>query len=196
MARGGSRYGAGRPAHKVTAESVQRVDVRLWARRGYFDARNWFSWSWNRGGEPSGSITVRTTSDSATLSYRIRDRYSDEWTEKNQVVPIVPTPCNYGGNRKWFHCPVCSRRCELLFLRASRFACRHCQMVAYTSQSGGPIDRLTHKLHKLRARTEGGKPRGMRWATYERLVTGANDIEEIAERQIASRCFALFGATE
>lgn len=193
MARGGSRYGAGRPAHKVTAESVQRIEVRRWSRAGNFNGNFHFSCGWNRGGEPSGSISVCTSQDSAVLSYRIKDLYSNEWSDKRQFVAVVSTPCKYGGNRKWFQCPTCNRRCEVLYLRTSRFACRHCQKIAYTSQSGGPIERLTHKLHKLRARVEGGKRKGMRRATYERLMDQACGTEDAVEQRIAARCLALFG---
>lgn len=193
MSRGGSRYGAGRPAHNVTAESVQRIEVRRWSQAGYFNGNFHFSCGWNRGGEPTGSISVETTQDSAILSYRIKDLRTAEWSDKRQVVPVGQTLCNYGGNRKWFHCPVCNRRCELLYLRASRFACRCCQKVSYTSQSGGPIDRLTHKLHKLRARLEVGKSKRMRSETYHRLWAKMSDIEDVADRQITDRCLAMFG---
>lgn len=192
MSRGGSRYGAGRPAHNVTAESVQRIEVRRWSRAGCFNGNYRFSCGWNRGGQPTGGISVETTQDSAILSYRIKDFRGDDWQEKMQFVPVVRTACNYGGWRNWFQCPACNRRCELLYLRASRFACRYCQKVAYTSQSGGPIERLTHKLHTLRARIERGKPRGMRWATYERLWERANGTEDAAEHCISAQCLALF----
>ena len=107
------------------------------------------------------------------------------------VVPVVRTACSYGGNRKWFQCPVCQRRCELLYLRAYRFACRKCQRVAYTSQSGGPMDRLMHKSHKLQARIDGGRPRGMRWRTYERIWEQVNAVEAEADQHFAVRCASL-----
>ena len=58
MARGGMRYGAGRSGYKATMESLQRVDVRLWARAAVFvqGVEKSFLWQWTRGGEPSGSI--------------------------------------------------------------------------------------------------------------------------------------------
>lgn len=194
MGTGGSRYGAGRPAHNIKAESVPRVDVRLWARSGYFERASYFTCGWNRGGEPSGSITVQSSPDSATLIYRIKDLYNDEWQDKRQVVPVVRTACSYGGSRKWFQCPVCQRRCELLYLRAYRFACRKCQRVAYTSQSGGPMDRLMHKSHKLQTRIDGGRPKGMRFATYERIWKQVNEIEEQVDRNFAMRCASLMRA--
>jgi hypothetical protein len=191
MGTGGSRYGAGRPAHNLKAESVQRVDVRRWARSGYFERDSYFSWGWNCGGEPSGNINVQSTPDSATLIYRIKDRYNDEWQDKRQVVPVVRTPCAYGGSRKWFRCPVCARRCELLYLRAYRFACRKCQRIAYTSQSGGTMDRLMNKSHKLQAKVADGRPKGMRWRTYDRIWEQVNDIEARVDHHFLARCAAL-----
>ena len=192
MSRGGSRYGAGRPAHNIKAESVQRVEIRRWVRAGYFDGNHYFSAGWNRGGEPTGSISVQTTRDSAVLSYRIKDFQSDEWQDKRQHIPVELTPCNYGGNRRWFRCPVCQRRCESLFLRSHRFACRLCQKVAYSSQAGGPIDRMTHKLHKMRARLDHGKPCGMRWSTFNKLRDRAETIEVIVDQMIGNRWASLF----
>lgn len=191
MSRGGSRYGAGRPAHNIKAESVQRIEVRRWSRAGYFTGNFFFSTSWNRGGEPTGSISVQTTRDSAVLSYRIKDFRSDEWQDKRQFIPVLQTPCNYGGSRRWFRCPVCQRRCEVLYLRAYRFACRKCQRIAYTSQSGGPMDRLTHKSHKLQARVANGKPNGMRRVTYNRIWEQVNEIEELCNRHFAARLVRL-----
>ncbi len=191
MGAGGSRYGAGRPAHNLKAESVPRVDVRRWARSGYFERASYFSWGWNRGGEPSGSINVQSSPDSMTLIYRIKDRYTDEWQDKQQVVPIVHTACGYGGTRAWFRCPVCYRRCALLYLRAYRFACRKCQRVAYSSQSGNAMDRLMQKSHKLRAEISDGKPKGMRWRTYDQICEQVGEIEERVDRQFLARCSSL-----
>ena len=191
MGRDGHRYNAGRPAHNVKAEQMHRVDIRLWARAGYFDNVGNFACGWNRGGEPSGSINVLTTTDSATLIYRVKDRHDDQWHDKRQRITLVSTPCQYGGARKWFTCPVCARRCEVLYLRARRFACRKCQRVAYRSQSGGPIDRLIHKSQKLRTPIENGKPKWMRWATFERRWELAYAVEEVVDSRSAARWAGL-----
>ena len=188
MGTGGTRSGAGRPAHNIKAESVPRVDVRLWARSGHLESASCFTCSWNRGGESAGNITVQSSPDCATLIYRIKDMYSDEWQDKRQVVPIDRTACGYGGSRNWFRCPVCSRRCELLYLRAYRFACRKCQRVAYTSQSSEPMARLIHKSHKLQAKVAEGRPKGMRWRTFYRIWEQVHEIEEVAELHFLARC--------
>jgi len=170
---------------------VPRLDVRLWARSGHFESASYFNWGWNRSGEPSGNINVQASPDSVTLIYRIKDMYNDEWQDRRQVIPIDRTACRYGGSRRWFRCPVCHRRCELLYLRSSRFACRKCQKVAYTSQSGGPMDRLQHKSYKLRDPIENGRPKGMRWRTYDRIWEQVTEIEEVVDRHFLARCASL-----
>ena len=103
MARGGSRWGAGRPGYRVKAEQLQRVDVREWVRRGYLGRSGGFSWSWQRGGEPTGSIAVyMSPPDFLTLKYTFTiDGVSRDVSER---VSIARTPCPYGGSRPWFTC--------------------------------------------------------------------------------------------
>jgi hypothetical protein len=195
MAKGGSRYGAGRPGYKLAAESLKRVDVRLWARRGYFndELTRSFSWSWTRGGEPSGSISVTTSTREAVLDYRVQPVGCEEWQAKRDRARMSTTSCRFGGVRHRFHCPTCGRRCEVLYLRFGRFACRKCNRVAYTSQRGDALDRLTHKLHKLRDRIDDGRPRGMHRKTWEQVIEKMCDIEMQADSLLATRATALFG---
>ncbi len=196
MAKGGSRYGAGRPGYKVTAESLHRVDVRLWVRKRYIcqDAERRFSWSWTSNGEPGGSINVAASTRETVLNYRLRASTGDDWQAKRDCVTMSQTPCRYGGVRHWFHCPTCQRRCEVLYLRFGRFACRQCNRVAYTSQRGGPLDRLQHKLTKLQNTKGEHRPRGMHHKTWERLQNDSFELELQLDDLFASRAIALFGA--
>ena len=79
-------YG-GRP----TCEICQSIDVRRWHREGRLQAGQWFPYSWTCGGEPSGSIGVRTETDTVVLSFRSRSLESAEWKSVEQRVPIVWT---------------------------------------------------------------------------------------------------------
>jgi hypothetical protein len=195
MAKGGSRFGAGRPSYKATAESLQRVDVRLWAQRGYFadDNERHFSWSWTRGGEPSGSINVHATRSRVELTYRISTN-GGEWQNRSDQVEMSQTTCRFGGMRNWFQCPCCGRRCELLYLRFARFACRTCNRVSYASQSGGHYDRLLHKLHKLQKRIDCGRPKGTHLRTWEGLLDRAFDLEETVDSLLSARITHLYRA--
>jgi hypothetical protein len=182
MAKGGSRYGAGRPGYRVVGETLQRIDIRLWSRKGYLqgDTEHSFSWHWARNDKPSGSIGVRANRETVTLDYRLQVNGGD-WSDQREVVAIERTACRFGGARCWFHCPHCGRRCELLYMRFGRFACRHCNRISYGPQSGGRYDRLLHKFHKLRGRADKGRPKGMHLRTWERMVERVCDLEETVD---------------
>jgi hypothetical protein len=74
--------------------------------------------------------------------------------------------------------PGCGRRAAILY-GGPTFTCRHCGELAYASQGERAAARAIRRVHKLRERLgwgpslsfeHGDKPKGMRWATFERLV--------------------------
>jgi hypothetical protein len=107
-------YG-GRP----TCEGCKSIDVRRWHREGRLRAGQYFSSSWTRGGEPSGSIRVCTEADAVVLMFESQRRGHTEWKPVLQRVPITWTACHLGGRRAWFRCNVisggryCGRRVAL-----------------------------------------------------------------------------------
>ena len=132
-----------------------------------------------RDGEPSGSIGVRVHDpQSLSLEYSVIE--DGHRRSANQAITVVRLPCRYGGSRAMFQCPVCWCRCMLLYMRASRFACRQCQRVAYSSQSEDLMGRAWRKQQKAEAKLgeHWQRPRGMRTATYERLMQSIWDCEE------------------
>jgi hypothetical protein len=72
-----------------TCESCKSIDVRRWHREGRLRAGQHFSWSWTCGGEPSGTIKVRTEGDAVVLIYRARSLLATEWKPIEQRVPIT-----------------------------------------------------------------------------------------------------------
>lgn len=163
MAKGGARYGAGRPAYNVKAEHVARVDIRVWHKRGLLWDGGRNTWSWSRGDERAGSITFSVSEHAINLIYSINGN------DESQRIARASTPCHYGGYRPWFCCPVCQRKTALLYLRSGRFACRGCQRVSYSTQSGTSHDRVCNLYHRLATKIEDGKPKWQRWATFNRL---------------------------
>lgn len=173
------RYGAGRPSYKVKAEHLQRVEIGRWHRGGYLRAGQSFTWRWHRGDEPTGSIGVLVhAADSLALQYMVGS--DGQRRDGSQTIRLARTACNYGKSRPWFVCPVCQRRAGVLYMRAGRFACRHCQRVSYSSQSDDMLDRMWRKQAKLEARLCDGwtRPKGMRQFTYERLIAALANCEE------------------
>jgi hypothetical protein len=55
-----------------TCESCPSIDVRQWHREGRLNPGQRFSWSWRRGGEPAGSITVRVEPAAVVLVEQLR----------------------------------------------------------------------------------------------------------------------------
>jgi hypothetical protein len=121
------------------------------------------------------SITVYTSA-SVTLDYRTRRH--GEWQNKRYDVMVEWTVCHFGGTRPWWNCPCCGKRVAVLWA-GSTYACRDCQQINYESTRRSESDKPFDRANKLRRRLGwvpgvahdmGGKPKGMHWTTYARLL--------------------------
>jgi len=105
-----------------------------WRRRWYAQAQ-------------SMEVEAIATSDVEHAgSVRIRYEISRRLTGKRELfdynVELEASPCNFGGIRYWFVCPVlhdgapCGERVAKLYLPPNRkhFGCRHCYNLTYRSQ--------------------------------------------------------------
>lgn len=198
--------GSGRRWHygaKDATDDYRALDVRRWQRDGLLTPGRAFGWNWMRHGETVASIQVRTEADRVILSYQHRSG-GGEWESEEYPVRLDWTPCTYGRRRAWFLCPArgCRRRVAILYGEAI-FACRHCYGLAYPSQREAAYDRQARRADKIRARLgwepgilngEGGKPKGMRWQTFERL-TAEHDAFVGESLAGMARRFKLFDQT-
>lgn len=182
MGKGGARCGAGRPAYRAKAEQLMRVDIREWSRRGLLWNGGHNTWTWSRGGERTGSITFNVS------EYAINLIYSINGEDASQRISRMATSCSYGGSRPWFQCPICQSRTALLYMRSGRFACRKCQRVSYSTQSGSSHERICNLYHRLAARLEDGKPKWQRWATFNKLE---ERFQRVSDAFDASLCWRL-----
>lgn len=195
MAKGGSRLGAGRPGYKVKGEQLHRVDVRVWARQGQISRAHAFSWSWYRGGEPTGSIGVTVFPQSAVrLIYTMTA--DGEKRNIDERVALIYKPCNFGGARPWFQCPRCARQVAVLYMRSGRMACRHCQRVAYSSQSEDVMARTWREQRRIEDRLgdDWQRPKGMRQCTYGRLMDRLASCEQRREEAFCVAAQRLFSS--
>jgi hypothetical protein len=126
---------------------------------------------------------------------RVFDKRS--WETIDLSFDLLTTIPPHGGTRWWFRCR-CGRRTAKLYRPRGReeFACRECHQLAYTSQRESEPDRLRRRATKIRQRLgertvfgfpwpgaidgEPTKPKGMRWETYHRLRSEADQLEERA----------------
>lgn len=93
-----------------------------------------------------------------------------------QQIEIVTTSCNFRGERRWFLCPGCDRRCAIL---RTGLLCNECLGGRHRSELRAPVDRLSAKARRLRRQLGQQepnptfpippKPHRMRWHTYLRI---------------------------
>jgi hypothetical protein len=171
MSRGGSRYGAGRPGWHAKTSGKHCIDVRRLHRDGNLNIERCVTLQWSDG----ATIGMTTSPNAVTLIYRYKGR-DGNGRDVNQCVSIDRTPCNYGNARPWFCCPRCWRRVAILYLWNVPL-CRKCARLAYPSQSDDALGRSWRRTCKVERKLAGGadkwnhrRPRGMRDATYSKLV--------------------------
>jgi hypothetical protein len=93
-------------------------------------------------------------------------------------IPIEKQPCNYGGFRYFFRCPLCQNRMRFLYLaQNSVFLCRQCLNLSYETQNLRLTRRNHHMSNKIKKaiKARGGdldsyqKPPRMHQRTYQLL---------------------------
>lgn len=183
--RGSGRYW--RWSNTTTIEEVKRIDIRFMRRRGLLKP-NWTgTLNWTRSdGAPLGDIRYTCYAERIVFHYRYRNG-ADEWESVDPVVRFDRTPCNMGGERVWFICPSCYRRCEVLCLAGKYPACRKCYRLPYRSQCSDRIGRLQLRQDKLEALLWGDKRKWWRRpkrerleAEWERIAIAADDAFVLA----------------
>jgi hypothetical protein len=164
---------------------MHSIDLAWLRRKKLLKPGQWSSLRWSRGGHETGSIRIACVQEGMLLSYRQRER-GGEWQDVSEIVSLVETTTRFGGRRQWFLCLSCRRRCRILY-GGAYFRCRRCMNLKYDTQYEPAFARAATRALKIRERLggKGGiddpfpeKPKGMRWATYERL----RDEEERLQR--------------
>ena len=141
---------------KQLAESSNRLSIFWLNKQGYLN-RDYsqhgggikWTYGWN---DSESSISFFVTRDNwgtpmektyIELKYIHTDRSDDKKDHIVSRVDLIETPCNYGGKRYWFICPLyksgiyCGRRVGVLFSIGKWFGCRHCGEIAYAKQMEG-----------------------------------------------------------
>lgn len=197
----GRRSGSGRS--KV--EACRSIDVNRLHREGCLRGGWMGGWQWTVDGEKVASINLRAEAERLHLTYRARIGGGD-WKDVAESVGIVRVVCRYGGARPYFICPgvvngrACGRRVTKLYGPSRYFLCRHCNRLAYISQSEGNLDRALRRANKIRQRLGGDpgiaspfpeRPKGMWRRTYERLHGQTFETEMRAEEAMDFRLVNL-----
>ena len=75
--------------------------------------------------------------DYIKLKYTQTDRLTGEKEDMDFKVSLTTTPCNYGGVRYWFLCPLCGNQIGVIYSVGKYFGCRKCGNIAYLDQMEG-----------------------------------------------------------
>ena len=182
MARGGYRFGAGRPSTRSKVTAHRRLDVRLLDRAGGLSAGCTSELTWpSANSNQSFQLWVRAFEHHIELLPCLDPSY----VYAGIRISLAETSCGFGGVRRWFECPNCEQRAVTLFL-AGRVACRKCLDLRYPSQSESEIDRIWRRKRRLAARlgSDGSdwqwkfKPAGMHQTTFDRIRRDLTALEE------------------
>ena len=172
--------GRGTKHRKTRVNETKTIDILDLHRKGVFSKKISWAWtsSWLRNDKIIASIRsqVEFNDNNPTglrFSYSMTDKQSGERKDYNYIIPVVSTPCHYGGKRWWFICPhivngkTCQRRCRIIYLPqgAEYFGCRECYQLTYESRQKHrekfyegferplkEIETLKNKLYKTKSR--------------------------------------------
>ena len=136
------------------------------------------------GGGPFLSTTRRDGRIVSLVRYSVSPDRSvltilDGKLQPRQTIKMAWVPCHLGGERPFIFCPACGHRGELLYSDGGPFACRRCHDLSYESRNLSDAWRLLRQSQKIQKKLgwhglEGGRPRWMHEATFERLVERHN----------------------
>jgi len=185
---------------RAVAESTNRLSVFFLKKHGYLPqgkSRSYGGTKWTRGDWENNINFWVNTGDSESeamggsyveLIYTVTVRWSGEKIDMRYKVPLVTTPCNYGGRRYWFVCPLskngiyCGRRVGVIYSVDKWFGCRYCADIAYQTQFEGGAFRVgsvtepdvEKAYNELKQKYYNGKPT-RRYKRYLRLREKMNN---------------------
>lgn len=141
---------------KSEADDYKNVSVYFLKKHNYLCG--WASGTirWSRNGEQTGAVSIQSCVNKqeqyVRFIYTQTDRFTDDKTDLDYKVPLITTPCHFGGVRYWFQCQwyangvYCGRRVGVLYLVGKYFACRHCYNLTYNSRNLGGISKLAGQV--------------------------------------------------
>ena len=178
------------------------LDIRIFRKRGWLKTASNKTITWSKNGNTTGSINYAINENELTLNYRIRTNRGD-WEDIVQTIVIATTPCNFGGNRKWFKCPECENK--VLVLYGGRFfRCRKCHGLIHPSVNESKLDRACRAIERYQSILSPdypvsvldgldwlSKPKWMRYKTYYRIRSEGM----IKQREVCQRMIDSFGVS-
>lgn len=182
---------------KTEADNLKKIDISWLNRQNLLQGWRSDQINWTNGhtGDKSsiGIDVVLSENEKYARLHYTQTEHGGEKKDFDYRIPIISTPCNYGGKRYWFICPLskngqyCGKRVRVLYKAGDYFACRHCYNLTYSARNENrrykmfslfdtliteqKIDELQKKIKK---RYYAGKPT-KKQQRLERLYKQASD---------------------
>ncbi len=163
-------------------------------RRGEYTAPRVLRWLWSYTDEEAARLVFSGNLEGQNYGWiRLQADSID------QRIDLRTRPRQFGGSQWYFNCPSTGRDALVLWRPpgADRFAARQRwgRQVAYGSQFETPHDRALSNAHRIRTRIGGAfwapldlpfppKPKGMRWATYDRIAQRCEGYEATVDARL------------
>lgn len=163
---GGIGSGARRSTHIGNVEDMLALDIRILRRLGVVRAGECVcdTVRWSIDGLSASSVRLRVDLSDIKRGGTMTITGDMPGGTIKQHIAIEGVPSSLGGWRRYFICPVTSRRCEVVYYAGGRFASREAQRLSYAVQGMNEMSRARRKAAKLRSRLKGSialpRPRG------------------------------------
>ena len=131
---------------RTEADGLKNVDIRRLRKwnllTGYANTEITWTSHWGSKNSISVQISVSDLNNRyIRFIYTQTNRDTGEKKDFDYKIPILATPCHFGGIRYWFKCPwyangvYCGRRVGVLYKDGDYFACRYCYKLTYASRN-------------------------------------------------------------
>jgi len=148
-------YGSGPGGGRPTVEGSLRIELPRLRRAGYLKTGHRVSgtWSWSRGGEPSGSVSIACMVDPERASSMVIE-FTHKGEPVTQNIRLEAVPMRFGGWRWYARCPFSGRRCTTLVMPngGHRFASVKAWRLPYASQNEDAFGRAHRRIAKANER--------------------------------------------
>ena len=134
---------------KQIANYLFRIETRFFQQNGYFGKYRCGSVMLRRGNYQL-RVDVEALFEEGVEPKLCLSYWTDQHTPnaKRHIleVPITTTPCNLGGTRYWFLCPLCAKKAWVLYLHKDFFGCIDCHKLTYETQKLSGIWKIGGKV--------------------------------------------------
>jgi hypothetical protein len=194
--------GSGNHGGRPTVEDALKLDLHHLIRNGSFrpgaTVTGSLAWTNTDTGEQRASIGYKAYMGEehgwVRLTYTTTNHWTGQTTQHDYTVELTTTLQPLGGRRWWWVCPRRGDLVSKLYKPAGSgiFASRKAHRLAYRSQRQSPYDRAISQAFKRRRRlgADGGigdpidKPKGMRWATFDRKMDQVEAAEAVCNARL------------